>query len=165
MACEKDRIWGDDDSLHRDCLGDISSKRAVRVSTWCITHGWQIQVNTSVGTIYGIFWFYNIKIYMYYVLKSICIIKETLVVFDIILARRRSENVSATHDVFKEKLIHRFITVLFRVVDFVFDLCIDNTVLSNCFRLPRCSLVGFLFIPYFIEHMFCSHSLFTFFSG
>ena len=66
---------------------------------------------------------------MYYVLKSICIIKETLVISDVVLARQRSGNVSTAHDVFKEKLIHRFITVLFRVVDLVLDLCTDNMVL------------------------------------
>ena len=25
-ACVRGRIWGDDDSLHRDCLGDISQE-------------------------------------------------------------------------------------------------------------------------------------------
>ena len=48
---------------------------------------------------------------------------------NVVLARRRSENVSTAHDVFKEKLIHRFITILFRVIDFVFDLYTDNMVL------------------------------------
>ena len=65
-----------------------------------------------------------------------------------------------THDVFKENLIHRFITVLFRVVDFVLDLYTDNTVLLSCLRLPHCSLVGFLFISSFTKHMICSHTLF-----
>ena len=52
------------------------------------------RVNTSVGALYGIFWFYNIKAYMYYILKIYSIMKrKALVVSDIILARRCSENV------------------------------------------------------------------------
>ena len=43
--------------------------------------------STLVWAPYMIFFdFHDIKIYMYYVLKSICIIKGTLVVFDFILA-------------------------------------------------------------------------------
>ena len=38
--------------------------------------GRQTWFNTSVGTVYYIFWFHDINIYMYYVLKSICIIKK-----------------------------------------------------------------------------------------
>ena len=50
--------------------------------------------STPVWAPYMIFFgFYDIKIYMYYVLKSICIIKGTLVVSDFILARQRSEKV------------------------------------------------------------------------
>ena len=41
-------------------------------------HGWHTRVNTSVGTIYDIFWFSWCKIYMYYILKSICIIKRNI---------------------------------------------------------------------------------------
>ena len=35
--------------------------------------------------------------------------------------------------------------------------------LLNCFRLPRCSLVGFSFISSFTEHMIFSHSLLPYF--
>ena len=77
-------------------------------------------------------------------------------VSDVILAQRRSEDVSIAHDVFEEKLIHRLFIVLFRVVDFVLDLCINNMVLLNYFRLPRLFLVGFSFISSFIEYMIYS---------
>ena len=43
------------------CLGDFSLGRVVGVSTWYITHGRHTRVNTSVGTIYGIFRFYKYK--------------------------------------------------------------------------------------------------------
>ena len=86
-TCYRGRIWEDYDSLHRGCLGDISSRRVVGVFSWYIIHSRHTQVNTSVDTVYGILWFSWYKIYMYYVLKSICIIKETLVVSDFVLAR------------------------------------------------------------------------------
>ena len=75
-TCDRGRIWGDYDSLHRGFLKDVSSKKVVEVSSWYITHGRHTQVNTSVGTVYDIFWFSWYKIYMYYVLKSIRIIKR-----------------------------------------------------------------------------------------
>ena len=71
----------------------LAQEEWLAVSTWYITHGRHTRVNTCVGTIYGIFRFYDIKIYMYYVLKIYMYIKGTLVVFDVVLARRRSENV------------------------------------------------------------------------
>ena len=79
-------------SLHRGCLGDVSSGRVVRVSTWCITHGRHTRVNTNVGTVY-VFLIVNTKpirimfskIYIYY--------ERTLVVPDVVLARWRSGNV------------------------------------------------------------------------
>ena len=48
--------------LHQDCMGDDSSGR---VSAWCIAHVWHNRVNISVGTMYIIFWFSNIKAYVY----------------------------------------------------------------------------------------------------
>ena len=66
---------------------------------------------------------------------------------------------STAYDIFKEKLIHGLFIILFRVVDFVLDLCIDSKVLLNCFRLPRHSLVGFSYISSFTEYMICSHYL------
>ena len=92
-TCDEDRIWRDYDSLHRGCLGDFGSGKVIRMSSWYITYGQHTRVNTSVGTVYDIFWFSWYKIYMYYVLKSICIIKRILVVSDFILARRCSEKV------------------------------------------------------------------------
>ena len=47
-------------SLHRGCLGDVSSGWVVEVSTWCITYDLHTWVNTSVGTVY-MFLTFNIK--------------------------------------------------------------------------------------------------------
>ena len=70
---------------------------------------------------------------------------------NVVLAQQHSEKVSTIHDVFNENLIHRFITALFRVIDFVLDLYTDDIVLLNCFRLSPYSLVGFSFILSFIH--------------
>ena len=53
------RIWGDIMILLIEAviMGDVSSGREVEVSPWYITHGRHTQVNTSVGTVYDIFWF------------------------------------------------------------------------------------------------------------
>ena len=92
-TCDRGCIWGDYDSLHRGDLGNVSSERVVGVSSWYITHGRHIRVNTSMGTVYDFFNFHDIKIYMYYAFKSICIIKRTLVVSDFALAWRCLEKV------------------------------------------------------------------------
>ena len=90
---------------------------------------------------------------MYYVLKSICIIKGTLVVFDVVLAHDVQRTFSIAHDVFKEKLIHRFIIVLFRVIDFILDFCIGNTVFIKFAQdVLIISLVGFVSYLSFTEH-------------
>ena len=69
-TCDRGRIWGVYDSLLRGYLGDVSSRRVVEVSSWCITHVRHTRVNTSVGTVYDIFWFSWYKnLYIYYVLK------------------------------------------------------------------------------------------------
>ena len=57
-------------SLHRGCLRDVSSGRVVGLSTWCITHGRHIRVNTSVSTLY-IFLIFNIKFICIMFWKSI----------------------------------------------------------------------------------------------
>ena len=65
-------------SLHRDCMADDSSERVVGVSTWCIAHVWHTRVNTSVGSVYIIFWFSRYKNLCICISfsKSICSIKE-----------------------------------------------------------------------------------------
>ena len=65
-------------SLHRGCMRDDSSGRVVRVSVWCITHVGHTRVNTSVGSVYNIFWFSKYKNLCICILfsKSICSIKE-----------------------------------------------------------------------------------------
>ena len=82
-------------SLHRGCMGEKSSGRVVGVSAWCIAHVWHTQVNTSVGTVYYFLVLKYIKkpIYLYCFVKYICSMKRTLVVSDLVLARRGSENV------------------------------------------------------------------------
>ena len=62
-------------SLHRGCLGDVSSGRVVGVSTWCITHGRHTRVNTSVGTLY-VFWFLILNLYVLWFQKPMYIMKE-----------------------------------------------------------------------------------------
>ena len=55
-------------SLHRGCMGVDSLGRVVGTSAWCITHVWHTQVNTSVGSMYIIFWFARYKktyVYVY----------------------------------------------------------------------------------------------------
>ena len=65
-------------SLHQGCLRDVSSGRVVGVLTWLITHSWHTRINTSVGTVYNIFWFswYEINHISIMFLKPIRIIKE-----------------------------------------------------------------------------------------
>ena len=65
-------------SLHRDCMGDDSLRRVVGVSTWCIAYVWHTRVNTSVGSLYIIFWFSIYKNLCICILfsKAICSIKE-----------------------------------------------------------------------------------------
>ena len=55
-------------SLHRGCVRDDSSGRVVGMSAWCIAHAWHTRVNTSVDSVYIIFWFSkykNLCIYIY----------------------------------------------------------------------------------------------------
>ena len=67
-------------SVHRGCMRNDSSGRVIGMSAWCITHAWHTRVNTSVGSMYIIFWFSrykNLCIYIYILFsKSICSIKE-----------------------------------------------------------------------------------------
>ena len=90
---EIDVAYGETDiAFHRGCLGDVSSGRVVGVSTWCITHGRHTRVNISVGTVY-LFLTFNTNSIRIMFWKSICIMKKTLVVFDVVLSRRWSGNV------------------------------------------------------------------------
>ena len=78
-------------SLHRDCLGDVSSKRVVEVLTWFITHGRHTWA-TPVWIQYMYFRLFNIKSICIIFWKSIYIMKKTLVVPDVVLTRRYSRN-------------------------------------------------------------------------
>ena len=112
-------------SLHRGCLGDVSSKRMVGVSTWYITHGRHTRVNTSVGTVY-VFWFSNIKFICIMFSKIYIYYERTLVVPDVVLARWRSRNVfdRPWYFIYRKWKIHRFIVI---------DLLILKSILLNCF--------------------------------
>ena len=79
-------------SLHRGCLKDVSSERGVGMLTWCITHGRHTRINTSVDTLYVFSTFNTNSIHIMF-WKSICIMKKTLVIPDVVLAWRRSENI------------------------------------------------------------------------
>ena len=100
-------------SLHWGCLGDVSSGRVVGVSTWCITHGRHTRVNTSMGTVY-VFLIFNTKIYTYYVLKSICIMKGHWWSLTLSWPENDQGMFSTAHDVFfKEMKILKFIIIAF----------------------------------------------------
>ena len=91
MDLSKGRIWGNIMilSIETVIMGDVSSEREVGVSPWYITTWLTYLGQHWCRAQYMLFYdFYDIKIYRYYVLKSICIIKGTLVVFDFALARR-----------------------------------------------------------------------------
>ena len=99
-------------SLHRGCLGDVSSGRVVGVSTWCITHGRHTQVNTSVGTLY-VFWFLIQNLYVLYFQRSICIMKGHWWFLTLSWLDDDQGTFLTTHDVFLKKLkIHRFIVIV-----------------------------------------------------
>ena len=65
--------------LHQGCMGVDSLGRVIGASAWCITHVWHTQVNTSVGLVYILFfwflWYKNLYICILFS-KSICSIKE-----------------------------------------------------------------------------------------
>ena len=67
-----------DISLHRGCTRDGSSEKVVGMSAWCIVHVWHTQVNSSVDSIYVIFWFSRYKNLCICILfsKPICSMKE-----------------------------------------------------------------------------------------
>ena len=111
-TCDRCCLWGYYDSLHRGCCGHVSSERVIGVSSWYITHGWHTLVNTNVGTVMIFFGFHDTKIYMYYVFKSICIIKGTLVVSNFILAWWCSEKIFDHPWVLKKRLTHKHSVVL-----------------------------------------------------
>ena len=103
-------------SLHRDCMGDVSSGRVVGVSTWCRpcwTYPGQHQCGLNVYYFLG---FHTIKSYMYYVFKSIYIYykTKTLVVSDFVLARQGLENVFDRPFVFKINLLPQTIFMSFK---------------------------------------------------
>ena len=106
--------------------------------------------STLVWAPYMIFsCFHDIKIYMYYVFKSICIIKRTLVVSDFVLAWQYSKKVFDCPWVLKKRLIHRYTVVLLRV-DIMYCYVYDTTDLFKSFFTPSSlNLVGF---RYFFLH-------------
>ena len=116
--------------------------------------------STPVWAPYMIFYsFYDIKIYMYYVFKSICIIKRTLVVFDFILARRYSEKVFDRLWVLKKRLIHKH--SIFTVIWYMMVLCLYVYIYSlwfyNLFSAPSSlNLVGFCLLLSSLSTWFCS---------
>ena len=65
-------------SLHWGCIGVDSPRRVVGVSTWCIAHVWHTRVNTSVSSVYIIFWFSTYQSLCVCIMfsKSICSTKE-----------------------------------------------------------------------------------------
>ena len=124
-------------SLHRGCLGDISSGRVVGVSTWCITHGRHTRVNTSMGTVY-VFLIFNTKIYTYYVLKSICIIKGHWWSLTLSWPDDDQGMISTAHDVFlkRNEKIHRFIIIVsLRIEIYLYTCFIHTTCMTTCYYM------------------------------
>ena len=148
-TCDRGRIWGDYNSLHQGYLRDVSLRRVVGVSLWWITHVRHTRVNTSVGTVYDIFWFswYKnlyvlcFKIYMYYKRNTGGLwLRLSPMMF------RKGFRLPMS---FKEKIIHRHIVVLFWV-DIMYCYAYDTANLLNRFRLPHRSL-GRFFICFFLH--------------
>ena len=149
-------------SLHRGCLGDVSSGRVVGMSTWCITHGRHIQINTSVGTVY-VFFIFNTKIYTYYVLKSICIIKGHWWSLTLFWPDDDQGMILTAHNVFlkRNEKIHRFIIIVSLRIEIDLYTCfIHTTCMTTCYYMLSLSFflhVLFMVIP--IHHW--AHGLLT----
>ena len=110
-------------SLHRDYMGDDSSGRVVGVSAWCIAHIWHTRVNTSVGTVYIIFWFSNIKICVCILFsKSICNIKEHWWSLALSSPDEVQRMFSIAHKLLNVKLIPQTIFMKFYKIDITFTL-------------------------------------------
>ena len=113
-------------SLHLGCMGDDSSGRVVGVSVWYIVHVWHTRVNTGVGSVYIIFWFFlrykNLCVYIYiYILfsKSICSIKKHWWSLTLSWLDKVQRIFSTTHEISNEKLNHkRFYDDLYKLYDF-----------------------------------------------
>ena len=81
-------------SLHRGCMRVDSLGRVVGVSTWC-RPCWTYPGQHQCGlTVYCFLDFHILKTnYIYMVFQSYTLYKRTLVVSDLVLARRGSENI------------------------------------------------------------------------
>ena len=110
------------DTPNRGCVGDDSSGKVVGVSAWYITHAWHTLVNTSVDSMYIIFWFLRYKNLYILFSKSICSIKKILVVSNLVLARRGSKNDFDCPWAFKYEIetTDSFIVVLHKCYKFYF---------------------------------------------
>ena len=92
-------------SLHWGCMGVDSLGRVVEVSTWCRSC-WTYSGQHQCGlTIYCFSNFHIIKLSIYvYDFQSYTLYKRTLVVSDLVLARRGLENVFDRPLAFKNKV-------------------------------------------------------------
>ena len=130
-------------SLHRGCLGDVSSGRVVGVSIWCITHGRHTRVNTSVGTVY-VFLFFNTK--------PICIMFSNIYIYIMkghwwFLTLSWLDDDQWTfltaHDVFIKEMrkIHRFIAYCFFWIEIDLHTClIHTTCITTCYYMLSLSI-------------------------
>ena len=129
--------------------GDVSLGRMVGVFSWCIiawsTYSGQHQCWASYMLFFG---FYDIRIYVYYVFKSICIIKGTLMVSNFVLTRRCQRRFSTSPWVLKKRLIHRQYCFTVIWLDDLICLYIYMIwmVLITWFQLPRRSTLICLLI-------------------
>ena len=102
-------------SLHRGCMEDDSLGRVVGVSAWCIIHVWHTRVNTSVGTVYIIFWFSIYKNLCICILfsKFICSIKEYWLYLTLSWPDEDQRMFSTDHELLNVKLMPQTIFMNF----------------------------------------------------
>ena len=108
--------------LYRGCIGDDSSRRVVGVSAWCIVHVWHTRVNTSVGTVYIIFWFLIYKNLCILFPKSIYSIKEYCWSLTLSWPDEVQRMFSTAHELLNVKLIPQTIFMNFYKTDMTFTL-------------------------------------------
>ena len=146
---------------------DVSSRRMVGVLPWYITHSRHTRVNTSVGTVYDIFWFSWYKnlyvlcfqIYMYYKRNTGGLwLRPNPTMF-------REGFWSPMH--FKEK-INPQTQHCFTVIRYMMVLCLYAYIYSLWFHIlfftpSSLNLVGFCLLFPSLSTWFCSLPFFPFF--
>ena len=138
-------------------MGDDSSGRVVGVSTWCIAHVWHTRVNTSVGSVYIIFWFSKYKNLCICISfsKSICNIKKHWWFLTLSWPDEVQRIFSIAHKLLNVKLIPQTIFMKFYKIDITFILSCFIYYMKCISNSPRLlSYEVFLFIYLYSSFMF-----------